>query len=76
MEKFILRFNHFNKIYWRKAEQNKPRLLTTRSMGKTMMSHYCFKNLIKNFVVQHKKFLIRFEKIDNWRKKHKKKDFN
>lgn len=70
MEKFILRFNHFNKTYWRKA---KPRLLTTRSMGKTMMSHYCFKNLIKNFVVQHRQFLIRYEKIDKWRKKHKRK---
>ena len=73
MEKFILRFNNFNKLYWKKAEQGKPRLLTTRSMGKTIMSHYCFKNLFKNFLVQYKQFLIRYEKIDKWRNKHRRK---
>lgn len=71
MEKFILRFNHFNKIYWRKAEQNKPRLLTTRSMGKTMIVQAHFETLCRNYSLCHKSFITKFEKIDKWRKKHK-----
>lgn len=78
MEKFILRFNHFNKTYWRKTKQNKHRLFLRRvakerTIGKTMTTQACLEYICNNYSIYHKQFLIRFEKIDNWRKKHKRK---
>lgn len=77
MKKFTLRFNHFNKMYWKKAEQNKPRLLTNslkgRRMGKTMMTQVCIEYICNNYGIYHKRFITRFKKIDNWRNKHRRK---
>ena len=78
MEKFTLRFNYFNKIYWRKAEQNKHRLFLRkvakeRTVGKTMTTQACIEYIYNSYSIYHKRFTTRFEKIDKWRKKHKRK---
>ena len=79
MKKFILRFNHFNKMHWRRTEQNKPRLFLKRvakerTIGKTMTTQACIEYIYNSYNIYHKNFITRFEKIDKWRKKHKRKN--
>lgn len=74
MKKFILKFNYFNKLYWKNLDRGKTKISTTRSMGKTIMVHTCFEYLCKNYIFYYKNFMKKYEKIDNWRNNHKRKN--